>query len=114
MTRCAHAAGEFVRIHSQPVRGVGNAHLGKHLQGAFAGGGTPDFFVNEQRLHQLFPDAQERIEGSHRVLENHGDAAAAEAVELAARDGEQIDAVKNGLAAFNAAGRLAAIDPIME
>ena len=101
-----HSAGEFVRIHSHALFRVGNSHVGEHGQGAFAGVGAADFFVDQQRFHQLLFDTQERIQASHRVLENHRDAAAAKLVELPVRNGEQIDAVENGLAAFDACGRL--------
>ena len=102
----AHAAGELVRIHFQPMFGLGNAGFIEHGQGAIRGGGAGDFFVDHQRLDQLLPDAQERIERGHRVLEDHGNAPAADAIELPVRASQQIHTVKKSAPAFDAARRL--------
>ena len=38
--------------------------------------------MRQQGLHQLVADGIERIEGSHRLLEDHGDIPAADAPQL--------------------------------
>ena len=69
--------------------------------------GRGDFFVNEQRLDQLLARCAgyglSEVIGSWKIMEMRRPR-----MSLSCRreNGQQIDAVKNGLAAFDAAGRL--------
>ena len=102
----AHAAGKLVGIHANAVRGVGDSDFVEQIQGAFAGAGTGDFLVDQKRLDQLVSNAQIRVQGGHGVLEDHGDAASADLVELPSRNVEQVNTVKNSLPGLNAPRRL--------
>jgi hypothetical protein len=73
-------------------------------EGALAGCGFGEIFVDEQRLHELIADPHVGIQGRHGVLENHRDALAADGTGLGGGAVEQIDAVENGGAALDAAG----------
>ncbi len=62
--------------------------------------------MDEQRLHELFADPQVRIERRHRILENHADAFAANGSQRGGRTMQQVNAIEERGAAFDAAGRL--------
>ena len=102
----AHAAGKFVRIIVDAFRGVVDADGFKHRQRAGEGVAAGNVFVDEEWLDDLLADAQERIERRHRILEDHGDAFAADGTGLARRTMEQVDAIEEGSAADDAAGGL--------
>ncbi len=99
----AHAAGKFVRIIVDAFRGVVDADGFKHRQRAGEGVATGNVFVDEEWLDDLLAEAQERIERRHRILEDHGDAFAADGTGLARRTMEQVDAIEEGSAADDAA-----------
>ncbi|SNS29438.1 hypothetical protein SAMN06893096_10396 [Geodermatophilus pulveris] len=87
----AHAAGELVRVGPQPVLGLRDADQGEQLGGPGGGGlGRQVPVVDAQRLLDLLPDAVDRVEGGHRVLEDHRDALAADAGHLAVPLVEQL------------------------
>ena len=81
----AHTAGKLVRIIVDAFRGVVDADGFKHRQRAGEGVATGNVFVDEEWLDDLLADAQERIERRHRILEDHGDAFAADGTGLARR-----------------------------
>ncbi len=68
-----HAAGEFVGIGMDALGGVGNAHLLERLDCALEGLGPLHSFVNLKRFGELLGNLEVGIEGSHGILENHGD-----------------------------------------
>ena len=53
-----------------------------------------DAGVDAQRLGNLVPDGEDRIERAHRLLKDHGDAPAANGAHLAGAAGGKIDPVK--------------------
>ena len=73
----ALAAGEFVGICAEAAFGVLQADQPQQFQGALAGllGGKP--LVDDQRFAHLLGDHVQRIEGRHRLLEDHAHHAAA-------------------------------------
>ena len=79
----AHAAGEFMRITADALDGVLNADILQGLDAQLDRALSLDLLVNQQRFDQLIFDAQIRIQRRHRVLENHGDAFAADAIRIA-------------------------------
>ena len=97
-----HASGEFVRVHFQAMFRLGNTGFIQHGQRAIRGGGARDLFMD----HQWLPNAQEWIERRHRVLENHGNSPAPNAVKFAAGTRQQIDTAEKGAPAFDASRRL--------
>jgi hypothetical protein len=58
--------------------------------------------VRGDALDQLVPHGEERVQGRHRVLQDHRDAAAAEPVHLGLRQRQQVDAVEADAAADDA------------
>ena len=54
--------------------------------------------MNEQRLHHLLADRQDRVERGHRLLEDHRDVAAADLAHLFRRERQQIAAVERDAA----------------
>ena len=74
----------------------------KHREGAAEGIATGNLFVNEKRLDELFADPQVGIERGHRILENHGDALAADRSGFRRRAVQEVHAVKHRGAAYNA------------
>ena len=77
--------------------GVGDADLGEQFAGAPPGLRRGHPLVQDERLGKLAADAVERVEGGHRLLENHGDLVAANlfhlplalAQEVAANEGRR-------------------------
>ena len=62
--------------------------------------------VDEQRLHDLLPDRQDRVERGHRLLEDHRDVAAAHLAHVVVGEIEQVSAGEQDAAGGDAAGFL--------
>ena len=90
----AHAAGELMRILVEPALGVGDADQPQQLDGARARLRLAHAEMDEQRLHDLQADRQDRIERGHRLLEDHRDVAAADLAHLLVGELEQVAAVE--------------------
>ena len=99
-----HASGKLVRVEVDAFVGVVDADGFEGGEGALAGCGLGEIFVDEQRLHELVADPHVGIQGGHGILENHRDAFSADGTGLGGCAVEQIDAIENGGAALDAAG----------
>jgi hypothetical protein len=77
-------AGEFVRVGAKPLRGIGNVDAGEHLGGDVAGLVFVSGDVKQDALDDLVADGVDWREGLHRLLEDLGDLAAADVLDLAA------------------------------
>ncbi len=93
-----------MRIHADAPGGPGDSHFFEHLQGLLPGRGLVGHPMKQQGFDELILNAQERVQRGHRVLENHGDAAAANAIELSLGHLQQIFPFKKGFAGFNPSG----------
>jgi len=62
--------------------------------------------VSQNRFDHLGPDAQDRVERHHRILEDHGDAAAPEVAHLPRREPHEILAVEEDAPADYPSGRV--------
>jgi hypothetical protein len=62
--------------------------------------------VQQEDLAQLPADGVHRIQRGHRLLEDHADAGAADALHLLRRQGREVEPVEQHLAALDAAHRL--------
>ena len=82
IARCAHPAGEFVRVCVDPPGSVGDADRVEHLDRQLAGLPVVDVAVGADRLDDLPADPVDGVEGGHRVLEDHPDPLAAELAKL--------------------------------
>jgi len=78
----AHPTGKLVWVIGQAELGLGDSHLVKQLRRAVARLSRRHAQVRLQRLSELPPDGQHRVERSHRVLEDHADLRAADLAHL--------------------------------
>lgn len=99
----AHPAGELVRIVVDLGVDVGDAYgleeFARPLPGLRAA-----VAVRRHRLDDLLADPHRRIEGGLRILEDHGDLAAAPRTHLALGKGEQVGAAVTDAARGDFAG----------
>ena len=102
----AHAAGELVWIGLQPTLGVGQAHAGQQIRRHVHRRRPRRLAVQVDRLGNLQADRERGIEGAHRLLENHGDAVAADRPDFLILQLEEVAAVEHHFAGGDAAGRI--------
>ncbi len=102
----AHAAGKLVRILPEPAFGLGNAHRLQRLDGVLPGLAARKIGVRFDRLDQLAPDRQHRVERGHRLLEDHGDAVAADRLHCPFVEAGKVLAAEPDAAGGDAGGRL--------
>ena len=86
----ALAAGELVRVGVDAALGLGDADERQELDDPRPRLRLREAAVEAQRLGELGADPVERVERGHRLLEDHGDLLAADAVELAFRQAEHL------------------------
>ena len=102
----AHAAGQVMRILLEPALAVGDADEPQQLERPRARLALAHLQVDEQRLHDLLADRQDRIERGHRLLEDHRDVAAAHLAHVVVGEIEQVAALEQDAARGDAAGVL--------
>ena len=102
----AHAAGELVRVGTQPRLGIGHLDQAQQLQRALAQPGLGPALVDLERLDDLEADGVARVQAGHRVLEDHRDVAAGDAAALAGAEFQQVLTVEAQQVGGDAAGRL--------
>ena len=78
----AHAARELVRVGAEALVGRGDANAHQRLAGAGAGRLRRNALVGGDRLDDLGFHPEYRVQGGHRVLEDHRHAGAAQAPKL--------------------------------
>ena len=72
------AAGELVGVGAEGLLRVGQLHELEHAQGAEPGFVGRDLAVQPDGLHDLGAHRVDRVQGRHRLLEDHGDFLAAD------------------------------------
>ena len=77
-------------IGSEAVLGIVDADQSKQLQRAGASRGAAEATVINERLGDLATNGIERIERRHRFLEDHRDPDAADAVQPARREADEL------------------------
>ena len=102
----AHAARELVRVVVEPGGGLGHAHQPEHAGGLGPGGGPLHAPVPAQDLLDLEADGVDRVERGHGLLEDHGDAVAADLADLRLAQRGQVPAVEQDAAPGDPARRL--------
>ncbi len=102
----AHAARKLVRILVEPPLGIGDADEPEQLHRAGARLLLRHVQMDEQRLHDLQPDRQDRVERGHRLLEDHRDVAPAAFAHLLVREIEEVHPLEHDLAVDDPARRL--------
>jgi hypothetical protein len=102
----AHAAGKLVRIGLEALVGTGDADQGEGLPRPRPRGRVVDALVRADRLDHLRVDPQHRIEGHHRILEDHGDARPAQLAHLAVGQTDEVAALESDPAADDPSRRI--------
>ena len=95
----AHAARQAVRIVVEPLLGGGDMHATQQREGLPPGLGCGDLPVADDRLGDLVADGEGGVERGHRLLEDHGDAVAAQIAHRPAIQPQQVAALEADLAA---------------
>jgi hypothetical protein len=101
----AHAPGEPVRVVVEALGRPWDSHLLEELDRALAGVLLGGVEVAPQRLRDLRPDLERRVERRHRVLEDHRDLAAADVLHLPVVELRQVLAVEEDRPAYDLRGR---------
>ena len=86
----AHPARELEGVPADALLGRGDAHLAQELDGVGVGLGAIHVQVQAERLGDLSPDPLHRVEGGHRVLEDHAQLGAPHLAELGRFHGGQV------------------------
>ena len=100
-----HAAGVLVRVAAHRALRRGDAHPAEQRDRARPCGLRREAAMRGHRLDQLPGDAQHRVQRGHRVLEDHGDVAAAHLADRVLVQVRQVAAAEGDRAADDA-GRL--------
>jgi hypothetical protein len=90
----AHAAGELVRVLVHAALGLGDLHHAQHFHGALHRIGAAGLLVQLHRLGDLPAHGEHRVQRGHRLLEDHGDAVAANLAHLALAQLHQVGAAQ--------------------
>ena len=101
-----HAAGKLVRIGVEPTFRLGNPNVLQHADATSSPGRLVEIRVELKHLVHLAPDGVDRIERRHRVLEHHGNLAAAHRAQLILALLGKILTVEKDIARFDPAGRV--------
>ena len=102
----AHATGKFVGVGVNPLFRLRYSDLGQGVDGFMQRGFPFNFFMDLQGLGELGGDFEKRIQGGHRVLENHRDPFSPDTAELAVGGLQEIRAIEDRLAGVNFSWRL--------
>ncbi len=100
-----HTAREVVRVVVHALRGGRDLDLVHQLDGLEPGFLLRRTLVDAEHLAQLVADAEHRVEGGQRVLEDHGDLPAAELAPLLEAHLQHVLAAEEDLALRDLAGR---------
>ena len=88
----AHAARQLMRIAVDRLLRIGDVDLGQKVDGALAGRRLADFLMRQDLLGDLPADGVDRRQRGHRILEDHGDLAAAQLAHVARRQADKFAA----------------------
>ncbi len=87
-----HAAGQFVRVAAEPVRGDAD-HL-EQFAGPGASGGPVQFWpVRLEHIGELDADRHHRVQRVHGALQDHGELVPAQLAKLGQVSVQQVDRV---------------------
>src|SRR3546814_8656344 len=86
----AHTAGELVRVEVEALPGRGDADAVQQRDGALACRRLLEALVLDQHLGHLLGNAQVGVQRGHRVLEDHRQGDAADFVQLARREPQDL------------------------
>jgi hypothetical protein len=83
-----------VRILTEAALGGWDSHLAQSLQSEQAGGVPVELSMHTHRLDDLVFNRQDRVKRGHGVLEDHGNAAAADLAQLALGQSDELARVQ--------------------
>ena len=98
----ALAAGQLVRIGAHRSFGIGQADLAQEIERLLLTFPRRQQIVRLEHLGDLVADPHQRVERRHRLLEHHGDAAAAQSEPLVFIQSQQVPLIKKNLASLTA------------
>ncbi len=101
----AHAAGELVRIGAEPALRLGDLHLAEQFAGNAERGFPWHALVQVDGLGNLLSHRERRVHRRHRFLEDHRDPVAANRPHARRAQLEQVLAIEQDLAGFDAPRR---------
>ena len=99
----ALAARQFMRVAFQTVFRRGDGHLAQFSDGDFARVLVRDFPVGLQNLDHLGFDGQYRVQGHHRILENHTDPVSSDVAHGVVVQAGQVATLEQDFTVVNAA-----------
>src|SRR6185312_5801284 len=102
----AHAPRKLMRIFLRAPCRFGDADETQHLHRLLPRRLGAHLAMQPHRLADLVADPDHRVERGHRLLEDHGDAIAANLAHLRFIETEQVGAFEHDLAADDTAGRI--------
>jgi hypothetical protein len=106
VTSSAVVGGKLVRVGLGAPLGLGHLDAAQHVDRLVHGVAARQPLVQRDRLADLPADRVERVERGHRLLEDHRDVVAADALHLAFAELEQVPALEADRTADDAAGRV--------
>ena len=106
MTRCAHAAGDLVRVGGKAGARVGNTKPFQHLLGDRQRPRAATALVQHDRVGDLVPHGIDRVQAAHRFLEHHGDLVAPDAAQRPAERRASVADLSVASAEFDRAGHV--------
>ena len=93
----AHTAGELMGIVMDALLRVGDLYQPQHLNGPLPGLLLGHMLVIGKGLHDLLAHGEYRVQGGHRLLEDHADIVAPDGAHLLFRKGKEVFAVVEDL-----------------
>src|SRR5882672_10077658 len=100
----APTAAHLMRILAHAPLGRRDPDGAEQALDALAKRATPQLLVEERGLRHLAKDREERVQRGHRILEDHGDPAAADPSELALALARQVLALEDDASAHDPGG----------
>ena len=99
-----HAAAHFMREGLHPAFRIGDLHGAQDVERQAVGFPLGDLQVDAGDVGDLLADRQQRVQLAARVGHDHGDVAAAHALQFDLRQGHEVLALEDQLAGGDAAG----------
>ena len=97
-------AGHLVGVGVDPPLGIGDADLVEQLDGPLPGFFLADALVQDEGLHHLTADGEDRVERGHGLLEDHADLFAADAAHLGGGEPDEVLSEQRDIAADDLGG----------
>jgi hypothetical protein len=90
----AHSAAHLVRVIHDPHFGGRDSHLSKKFDGPLHGFRLPNFSVAHNDFTDLISHPENRVEGRHGLLEDHGNPVASDGIHFFLGKREQVHSLE--------------------